>query len=66
MNKPFQTSQYLGGALLLVDVGVLYLPLHFIIVTIIIVIIIVTFIFDIIFIIFIIIRIFITTSFLFL
>ena len=64
--KAFGHSVMSQGAPLLVVVGVLYLPLHFIIIVIIIVIITITFIVNIIFIIFIIIRIFITSSLLFL
>ena len=56
----------LQGAPMLVVVGVLYLPLHFIIIVFINVIITITFIVNIVFIIFIIIRIFVTSSLLFL
>ena len=65
--KNFSHSVMSQRAPLLVAVGgILYLPLHFIVIAIIIVIITITFIFNIIFIIFIIIRIFITSSLLFL
>ena len=64
--KVFGHSVMLQGAPLLVVVGVVYMPLHFIIIVIISVIITIAFTVNIIFIIFIIIRIFITSSLLFL
>ena len=60
--KAFYHSVMSQGAVLLAVVGILYLPLNFIIIVIIIVIITIIFIVNIIFIIFIIIRIFITSS----